>query len=291
MRQGFGSQFGGLRQALAGAGAVFLLTMLFVWPLAAQRSVVIPGHWRSGAHIPKPDLTGIEQIRFLTEAEYPPFNYYDDDTQLTGFNVDIARAMCDVLVVRCDFQVLDWDDLVPALNNGDGDAIIASMVITEKTLKQVDFTDRYYQTPARFIARVTNKQRKISPRTIDGRKVGVVQNSAHAAYLKDFFPRVKIVSFDDLGDAKEALKGGFVDYLFADGITMLFWLNGQDSARCCEFRGGPYTESRYFGEGVAVAVKKGDRRMRTILNYALAEVRKSGRYDEYFLRYFPQSFY
>ncbi len=273
------------------AAVVFLLAALLAWPLAAQRGVVIPGPWRSGAHIPKPDLTGIEQIRFLTEAEYPPFNYYDDETQLTGFNVDLARAICDVLAVRCDFQVHDWDDLIPALDNGDGDAIIASIAITEKTLQQVDFTDRYYQTPARFVARVSEKLRQISPRSLAGRKVAVVQNSAHAAYLRDFFPGVKIVTFEGLGDAKEALKGGFVDFLFADGITMLFWLNGQDSAQCCEFRGGPYTESRYFGEGVAIAVRKGDRRMRAILNYALSEVRKSGRYDEYFLRYFPQSFY
>ena len=270
---------------------VMFAAFLLAWPLQAQRSVVIPGPWRSGAHIPKPDLTGLEQIRFLTEAEYPPFNYYDDDTQLTGFNIELARAMCDVLAVRCDFQVLDWDDLIPSLNNGDGDAIIASMVISEKTLKRVDFTDRYYQTPARFVARVTQKRGKISPRTIKGRKVGVVQGSAHEAYLRDFFPLVKRVPFENLGDAREALKGGFVDFLFADGITMLFWLNGKDSARCCEFRGGPYTETRYFGEGVAIAVRKGDRRMRTILNYALDQVRKSGRYDEYFLRYFPQSFY
>ncbi len=264
--------------------------------LHAQESTVnIPGPWRSAARIPKPDLTGLERIRFLTEAEYPPFNYYDQSGQLAGFNIDLARAICDVLAVQCEFQVQDWDDLIPVLNKGDGDAIIASLSISKQTLRQVDFTDRYYQTPARFVARVSEKLQQISPDTLAGKKVAVVQGTAHEAYLRDFFPKAKIIPFEELSEAQEALKSGFVDFLFGDGITLVFWLNGKNSEQCCDFRGGPYTETRYFGEGVAIAVKKGDRRMRTILNYALNLVHQKkgfkGSYKEYFIKHFPRSFY
>ena len=58
--------------------------------------------------------------------------------------------------------------------------------------------------------------------------------------------------------ARLALKKGDVDLLFGDAITLAFWLNGTDSENCCSFRGGPYMDSRYFGEGVGIAVKKGN---------------------------------
>jgi polar amino acid transport system substrate-binding protein len=63
------------------------------------------------------------------------------------------------------------------------------------------------------------------------------------------------------------------------------------SEGCCEFRGGPYLDTTYFGEGVGIAVKKGNRQMVSILNYALEQVHATGRYEELFLRYFPMSFF
>ena len=109
--------------------------------------------------------------------------------------------------------------------------------------------------------------------------------------MRDFFPGVKVVAFERLAKAEEALTARKVDLLFGDGITLMFWINGTTSNGCCEFRGGPYLESRYFGEGVGIAVQKGNRKMREILNYGLERVRNGGRYEELFLRYFPLSFF
>ena len=89
-------------------------------------------------------------IRFLTEGDYPPFNYLDEDNVLTGFNVDIARAVCLELAAACDIQVRPWSELIPALRRGEADAIVASHAISQNMLKAVDVTDRYYHTPARF---------------------------------------------------------------------------------------------------------------------------------------------
>ena len=78
---------------------------------------------------------------------------------------------------------------------------------------------------------------------------------------------------------------------FGDGISLMFWIQGTDSARCCEFRGGAYSEARYFGDGAGIAVKKGNTRLREVLDYVLARVKASGRYEELMLRYFPLPLY
>lgn len=76
---------------------------------------------------------------------------------------------------------------------------------------------------------------------------------------------------------------------FGDGISTMFWINSATSRRCCEFVGGPYLATKYFGEGIGIAVKRGDNRMREVLNYGIARIRENGRYEELLLRYFPLS--
>ncbi len=124
-----------------------------------------------------------------------------------------------------------------------------------------------------------------------GKKIGVAKGTGHEAYLKQFFPDAAIASFDSADDAQKALKEGAIDLVFGDGIGLTFWLNGVTSDGCCEFRGGPYLDAKFFGEGVGIAVKKGNRQLAEILNYALEQVHASGRYEELFLRYFPMSFF
>ena len=71
-----------------------------------------------------------------------------------------------------------------------------------------------------------------------------------------------------------------VDLLFGDGISLAFWLNGTDSGNCCEFRGGPFLESRYFGEGIGIAVRKGNDLLRQSLNWALFRIWEKGRFTD-----------
>ena len=237
---------------------------------------------------PKPDYQDVERIRFLTDSDYPPFNYYDEEGALTGFNVDLARAVCDELVVECDVVPLDWAELVPTLQREEADAVIASIRPSRQTLEELDFTEAYYHTPARFIMR-KGEFEEVTQDALEGAKIGVVANSAHQAFLADFFADSEVVPFDRASKAMEALKEGEVDLMFGDGISLMFWVNGTSSQNCCAFIGGPFTESRYFGEGIGIAVLRGNRKMRQVLDYGLARVRASGRYEELLLRYFPFS--
>ncbi|HXG79426.1 MAG TPA: transporter substrate-binding domain-containing protein [Methyloceanibacter sp.] len=281
-----------LRQPRWVAALLFGCLALFSAAAWAQvRNDIVPDAWQGDALRPKPDLRNLEKLRFVTDSDYPPFHYVDEVGALTGFNVDLAKAICEALEVECEVKEADWNEILTALEIGEADAAIASMRISAESLARADFTTRYYATPARFVAQKTNDLKDISPETLEGKKVGVAKGTGHEAYLKLFFPKVAIATFDSVEDAQKALKEGAIDFVFADGIGLVFWLNGVSSEGCCEFRGGPYLDNKFFGEGVGIAVKKGNRQLVEILNYALEQVHANGRYDELFLRYFPMSFF
>lgn len=230
-------------------------------------------------------------LRFITESDYPPFNFLDEDGQLTGFNVDLARSICLEAGIPCDIKTVRWDDLFATLNRGEADGIIAGHAVSATALREVDFTTSYLHTPGRFAVRRDAEQRDVTPSGLDGQRVGVVKGTAHEAYLQSFFKDSRIVAFASPELAREALAGGQVGYLFGDAISLSFWLNGTLSRQCCEFRGGPFLEPRFFGDGVAVAVRRGDREARTLIDDALTRLRQSGRLEELVGRYFPYRVY
>ncbi len=105
-------------------------------------------------------------IRFLTETDYPPFNFTGPDGNPAGFNVDLARALCDEIKVTCTIQMRRFETLVDALATNRGDAIIASMAVTPQLRAKVDFTDPYYRAPARFVSRRDSCRCRRSARNI-----------------------------------------------------------------------------------------------------------------------------
>ncbi len=230
-------------------------------------------------------------VRFLTESDFPPFNFYDEDGVLVGFNVDVARAICAELETACDIKVRPWGEQLLALKRGEADAVIASHAVTPEALASVDFTDRYFYTPGRFVGRLGGKPIEMTPEGLDGKRIGVAKNTAHEAYLKTFFRSSAIKSYETPDLARDALLQKQVDYVFDDGISLIFWLHGTASKRCCEMKGGPYLEPKYFGDGIAVAVPKNDPQIKTLINGALARLRANGRLEELVERYFPVKVY
>jgi polar amino acid transport system substrate-binding protein len=252
-------------------------------------TLAVPGFWDPRRRPERPDLTRINIIRFLTETDYPPFNYAGPDGAPIGFNVDLARLICEELKVACTVQMRRFDTLINALNTNNGDAIIASIAATPDMRARVDFSDPYYRTPARFVARRDSKIEDVRPETLEGKKIGVVAGTAHEAYLKALFTEAELRPYPDADAARFALKRGEIDLLFGDGVSLAFWLNGTDSANCCMFKGGPYLESRFFGEGVGIVVKRGNDLLRQAFNWALFRLWEKGRFTDLWLRYFPVS--
>ncbi len=264
-------------------------------PVQAQEGITlpsaagVPGFWDPRRRPERPDLSRLQSIRFLTELDYPPFNYAGADGNPVGFNVDLARQLCDEIKVACTIQARRFELLLDALDDNRGDAVIASIAITPATRRRADFTDPYYRTPARFVARIDSPIGDVLPELVEGKKIAVVAGTAHEAFLKQMFTAAEIRSYANAEAAREALRNKDVDLLFGDGVTLAFWLNGSDSAGCCVFRGGPYLESRYFGEGVGIVVKRGNDLLRQALNWTLFRDWEKGGFTDLWLRYFPIS--
>jgi polar amino acid transport system substrate-binding protein len=264
-----------------------LLLGLAAPPGRAQPLEAYPKTW--GGRVVGPEVPS--EIRFLTDDDYPPFNYIDEDGKLTGFNIDMARAICSALSLVCTVEPRPWVELIPALEAGEADAIIASLAATEDNRSRLAFTDGYYRSPARFVVRSDSDLEALTPGGLAGRRVGVLQDTAHEAYLRDFFADSVIVTFENHADAQGALRFGKIDALFGDGVSLMFWLNGASSRRCCVFRGGAYTEARYFGDAVGIAVAADRSKLAALLSQGIALAKASGEYEELLLRYFPMSLY
>jgi polar amino acid transport system substrate-binding protein len=253
------------------------------------KSVGVPGFWDPRRRPERPDLSRIQSIRFLTETDYPPFNYAGPDGNPIGFNVDLARQLCEEIKASCTIQARRFDLLLDALADNRGDAVIASIAATATTRQRADFTNPYYRTPARFVALVDGPIRDVLPELVEGKKIAVVAGTAHEAFLKEMFTGAEIRPYPNADAARAALRNKEVDLLFDDGIGLAFWLNGSDSAGCCAFRGGPFLEDRFFGEGVGIAVRRGNDLLRQALNWALFREWESGSFADLWLRYFPIS--
>jgi polar amino acid transport system substrate-binding protein len=274
------------------AGFLFLSIVLGLG-VAAAETPFVPSFWDAKERLDRPATETIRVIRFLTDDDYPPFNFLGPDGQLTGFNVELARMVCEELQIACTIQARRWDTLADALlTQRSGDAIIASLAISTANRRSYDFTRPYYRTPARFAVRKDDVKADASPGGLKGKRIAVIERSAHAAFLADLFPDAVAQNVADLPEAEAALIAGKVDAVFADGVALAIWLNGE-AGGCCRFVGGPFLESRYFGDGVGIALRKDadGRLLREALDYALTRIARDGRYAALYLKYFPVGFF
>lgn len=261
-------------------------------PIVSPESATIPNFWNMERRLERPDAARLPSaIRFLTTDDYPPFNFAAPDGVLMGFNVDLARAICAELSVTCTVEPVAFDMLLEALDQNRGDAVIAALANSALNRQRAEFGERYLGTPARFVARRGLSPGPVTPETIATKRIAVIQGTAHEAYLRAFFNEAAIRPYANANAARAALKAGEVDLLFGNGLDLALWLNGTSSEACCVFVGGPFTESHYFGDGLAVAVKPGNDQMRRAIDYALQRIWEKGVYTDLYLRWFPIGFY
>jgi polar amino acid transport system substrate-binding protein len=268
---------------------LFLLFASTIWVVLGLLSPVmaddIASFWDPRRRPEKPDLRSVAQIRFLTADDFPPFNFAGPDGAPVGFNIDLARAVCEELALSCTIQARRFDTLVDALVANDGDAVIASLAVTPALRRRLGFTEPYFRTPARLVGRRDGTA--APPQDLAGLKLGVVEGSSHAAFARAFFPRATIVAAKTPDEARSALRSGSVDLVFGDGVSLAFWLTGDASGDCCRFVGGPFLESRFFGEGLSVAVRREDETLRHAIDHALFRLWERGVYADLVRRWFP----
>lgn len=264
-------------------------------PLAAQEAPPsgLPILFDSRERLPKPDLSSLVRLRFLTSVDFPPFNFADQNGKLAGFHVDLAREICDELGIsdKCQIQALPFDELQSALAASQGDAVIAGVAVTSELRKSFAFSRPFLMLPARFVRNLKASIDGTTAAALTGHPVGVVKGTAHEAMLAAFFPAIKQVPFDDKDALLAAVKDGKVDAAFADGLQLSFWVSSSSAEKCCALFDGPYLSQQFLGEGMTIMLRQQDADITAAINHALATLSRDGRLQEIYLRYFPYGLY
>lgn len=231
------------------------------------------------------------KIRIGVEGAYPPFSSVTPDGKLVGFDIDIAHALCEAMGAECELVIQDWDGMIPALLARKFDAIVASMSITEERKKKVAFTDKYYNTPARFVAR-KGANIEISKAGLKGKTVGVQRGTVSDNFITgEFTDVVDIKRYATQEEAYLDLVAGRLDLIFADAVVVDGGFLKTDKGKDFEFVGPTYTDPKYFGEGIGIAVRKGDQDLVEKFNEAIRTIRANGKYKEINDKYFDFDVY
>lgn len=233
------------------------------------------------------------KVRIGTEGAYPPFNFIDSNQQLQGFDIDIAKAICENVKVECTFVAQDWDGIIPALLANKYDAIMASMSITDERKQTIAFSNKYYQTPALFIADKKNASLGTTPEALKGKTVGAQSATVSATFLEDVYGKaganVKLYATQD--EANLDLASGRLDAVLGDKTVLLPWLEKAQEGKCCQVIGQDIRDEKYFGEGIGIGLRKEDTDLKALFDKGIEGIRADGTYEKINAKYFPFSLY
>jgi len=193
--------------------------------------------------------------------------------------------------VECELVAQDWDGIIPGLMARKYDAIIASMSITEERKKKVAFSNKYYNTPAKFV-RKKGSDIEISEEGLKGKTVGVQRATTHDSFVSDNFgDSVEIKRYGTQDEAYLDMASGRLDLLLADSVAMKDGFLDTEQGADFEFVGPGYTDVKWFGPGAAVALRKKDEDLRDMFNKAIDDIRANGKYKEIQDKYFEFDVY
>ncbi len=232
----------------------------------------------------------VRKIKIGVEGAYPPFSQIGADGKVKGFDIDIANALCEQMKAQCTMVKLDFDGLIPALQAKKIDAVIASMSITEERQKLVDFSDKYYRTPARFVAR-KNSGLTVTAAGLKGKRVGVQRTTVHDTFATEIFKESEIVRYASQDEVFVDLVAGKLDGALVDWIAASAGFLKTPAAKEFGFLGPVFIDFKYFGVGAGIAVRKGDSTLRNDFNAAIKAIRANGTYKKIQDKYFDFDVY
>ncbi|WGY45727.1 ABC transporter substrate-binding protein [Vibrio sp. ABG19] len=235
--------------------------------------------------------TFAKEVRLASDFTYPPFNYKNSEGQPVGFDIEIADALCKQAQLECTWVSQGWDSLIPSLLARKVDVIMASMRITEERKKKVLFTNKYYQTPARFAAS-KDATFTIDKEGLKGKVIGVQRGTTVDRYVTDKFADVaEIKRYGGQDEVYIDLQNGRLDVTMANADQLgLAFLDKPEGQRF-EFKGEAVTDPAYIGFGTALALRKQDQALAEKFNKAIAEIRANGTYDKIAAKYFNFDIY
>lgn len=231
-----------------------------------------------------------KQLRIGVEGAYPPFSEKAADGSLKGFDIDIANALCTQMKVECVLVETAFDSMIPSLNVRKIDAVIASLSITEERKKSVNFSDKYYHTPSRMVAR-SDAKFTVTPEGMSGKRIGVQRGTTHDKYATDFFSKSQLTRYAKQDEVFLDMVSGRLDAAVVDSVAADQGFLKTPSGKGFGFIGPAFTDAKYFGTGAGIALRKSDTELLGRVNKAIAEMRKDGTYKKIQQKYFSFDVY
>ncbi|PXX93621.1 nickel transporter [Marinobacter vulgaris] len=219
-------------------------------------------------------------LRIAFDVPYAPFEYKDDDGELTGFEVELAEAMCEEMNANCEFVIQAWDGMIPGLLARKFDLIMSSMSITPERAERVLFSEPYYNTPGGWFAREGFDTDVTDMDAMEGKTVGVQRGTTMDTHVtEEMGGIVNIKRYTTADDMVLDLEGQRLDVVFVDypvGEQTILSKEGFKEV------GEPVK----LGQGVGVAMRKRDEDLAEEVNAALATLKEDGTYDAIMEKYF-----
>ena len=225
-------------------------------------------------------------IKIGIEGSYPPFSYMNPDKTLGGFEPDLAKLFCEQVELQCEIVQVEFDALIPSLNTKKIDAILASMSITDQRKEAIDFTNKYYQTPAKFVSIIGDYQ-TVNPDILKGKTIGVQSGTIHETFANNEFAKyANVRSYRNLDEAIFDLDSSRIDLVFADSVALDDGYLRKGYDKSLEFVGEDYNDKAVFGDGIGIGVRKGDTNLVDKFNEAISKSRADGSYQKVADQYF-----
>lgn len=235
-------------------------------------------------------VQAVDKLRVAVEGAYPPFSWKEPDGTLKGFDIDIASAVCVFTKRECVLVEQEWDGMIPGLLARKYDVIIASMSITEERKKKIDFTDKYYNTPAMLVAKAESG---LTPTRagLAGKRIGVQRATTHQCHAEKVFTDSEIVLYQTQEEVFQDLVNGRLDVQLSDSIQAQTGFLAQPQGRGYAFLGDAINDKACFGEGAGFALRKQDKQLTELMNKAIAALRANGTYQRINDKYFKVDVY
>ena len=233
-----------------------------------------------------------KEIQVGTDATYPPFESVDASGNFVGFDIDILNAICEDIGAKCTYVNQDFDGIIPALLAGKFDVIDSSLSITAEREKSIDFTNKYYNTPAAIVARKDAGIKGVTVDDLAGKTIGVQSSTTHANYAQQTYTKSTIKLYPSADQFKLDLVNGRLDAVNDDIVVLEDWLkNSPDAQKCCELVGTIKLVPKIHGIGIGFGVRKENKDLTALLNKGIADILANGTYKKINDKYFTFNAY
>lgn len=249
-----------------------------------------------------------KKVRIATEGSYPPWNFTDASGKLTGFEIELGNELCRRMGAECEWIAQEWEGLIPGLNAGKFDGIMASMGATEKRRQVVDFSDYYAYQSSHFVTAKSNPLAQAIPATekviflekmtpeseslmadlkkaLKGKVLGAQVSTNQAKFIDTHFKDVcEMREYKTAEQVDMDLAAGRIDAAVVS-LTYLKPLIASEKGKDL-ILAGPVLRGNPFPIGNGVALRKDDTDLKEKLNAAIAEAIKDGTIGKLSMKWF-----